>query len=259
MSTSLTTRRTVAIGAAAFVLATLLFAQPSLAGEDDKARAFALFEQSEEHYKAGELEKAQALLLEAYSLDPNPVLQYNLGRVYEAMGKLQEAATAFRAFLDGMPEASDRGAIERRIEAIEQQIRERESLRKSRERERTGGRYPPKPAPKQEPAPVAPSLAPWIVTGVGAVILVGGAVAGALSNGAHDDAVNSPSFLDAQDSQERAENLATVANVAFIGGGATVAVGLGWLLLRPSDSQSVSSSTPTWHAGPTSIMFRGRF
>jgi len=45
-------------------------------------------------------------------------------------------AGQIRAFLEGTPDAPDRGAIERRIESLLRQIREREALRqKQREAE----------------------------------------------------------------------------------------------------------------------------
>lgn len=233
-------------------------ASPCYAGKAERQRAMELFEKSEERYRAGELEEAQRLLLEAYALDPNPVLQYNLGRVYEALGKLEEAAGAFRAFLDGTPDAPDRGAIERRIETLEKQIADRKAI-ESRERER--GKKPPPPPPKPPP-PVEDTgsgATPWIVAGAGAAVLVGGVVAGVMANKAHDDAVEDPSFQGAQDSQDKAVTLARIANVGFVVGGAAIAVGVGWGLMGQPDTQPDQNARRTWQTASTTLVFRGSF
>jgi tetratricopeptide (TPR) repeat protein len=249
-----TVTRRVLLGAA--LTATVLFARAGHGGEGDSnhARAVELFEQSEGHYREGELEKAQELLLRAYELDPNPVLQFNLGRVYEGLGKLEEAAEAFRAFLAGSPEAPDRGAIERRIQALDKQIAERRALRERNRRPPTPPPAPPKSPP--EPQDTGPGAAPWIVAGVGAVVLVGGTVSGLLAQRAHDDAEQDPSFQGAKDAQARAENFATAANVGFAVGGAAVAVGLGWALF---DKSGQPDSTAATLGGPATFVFRGRF
>lgn len=249
------------------VIATSLWSRPCFAAsEEDRQHAIALFEQSEDYYKAGELEKSRDLLLEAYALDANPVLQYNLGRVYEGLGQFEKAAEAFRAFLEGTPNAPDRGAIERRIATLERQVREREAMReererkeRERERERQRAKQAPKPEPVREPMPdPGPGAAPWVVTGIGAAVLVGGAVAGVLSSKAHDDAVADPTFQGARDSQDRAETYATVANVGFVAGGATVAVGLSWLLFGPSGQPDANAAAP-WRNGPGPLVIQGRF
>jgi tetratricopeptide (TPR) repeat protein len=235
----------------------LMFATPCEAGEAERGRAMDLFEKSEQRYRAGQLEEAQRLLLEAYALDPNPVLQYNLGRVYEALGKLEEAAGAFRAFLDGTPDAADRGAIERRIETLEKQIADRKAL-ESRERERAKKppSLPPKPPPAQD---TGPGATPWVIAAAGAAVLVGGVVAGVLADKAHDDAVKDPSFRGAQDSQDKAETLATIANVGFVVGGAAVAVGVGWGLIGHPDAQPEQNATRAWQGAPTTLVFRASF
>jgi len=234
----------------------LMFAAPCDAGEAERQRAMELFEKSEQRYRAGALEEAQRLLLEAYALDPNPVLQYNLGRVYEALGKLEEAAGAFRAFLDGTPDAPDRGAIERRIETLEKQIADRKVL-ESRERERA--KKPPPPPKPPSVQNTGPGAAPWVIAVAGAAVVVGGVISGVLADKAHDDAAKDPSFQGAQDSQDKAETLATIANLGFVVGGAAVAVGVGWGLMGQPDAPPDPNAKRAWQGAPATLVFRGSF
>jgi tetratricopeptide (TPR) repeat protein len=235
-----------------------VIAAPCHAGKAERQRAMELFEESEQRYRAGELEEAQRLLLEAYALDPNPVLQYNLGRVYEALGKLEEAAGAFREFLDGAPDAPDRGAIERRIETLQKQIADRKA-QETRERERAKKPPPPPPKPPPPLQDTGPGVTPWIIAGAGAAALLGGVVAGVLANKAHDDAVADPSFRGAQDSQDKAVTFATIANVGFVVGGAAVVVGVGWGLMDQPDTPPDQIATRAWQGPPTTLVFRGAF
>ena len=47
---------------------------------DAQQEAIALFQQSAEHYRAGQFQQAVDLLKRAYALKPEPVLLYNLSR-----------------------------------------------------------------------------------------------------------------------------------------------------------------------------------
>ena len=258
MAMGLTTRGATGLGGLLLaLLMALLVAGPSIAAQpEDKRRAVELFEQSEELYRAGEMERAEALLNEAYELDPNPVLQYNLGRLYEALGKLEQAAKAYRLFLEGTPDAPDRGALERRIATLEKQIAEREALQRQREEAQHQEPAPPPPQPTPPPPDSGPGVAPWIVSGVGAALIVGAGVTGLLARRAHDDAVEDASFQGAKDSQDRAETLATVANIGFVVGGTALAVGVGWGVLG---AQSSGTETPASALHPFRFQLGGSF
>src|SRR5438132_8438537 len=91
--------------------ATASQAQP----DDHKARALALFADSDKAYKAGEFERAGELLRAAYDLYPEPILLYNLGRALESTNDHPGAIDAYERYLKASPEAKDRGAVERRI------------------------------------------------------------------------------------------------------------------------------------------------
>ncbi|AKF10473.1 hypothetical protein [Sandaracinus amylolyticus] len=118
-------------------------------------------------------------------------------------------------------------------------------------------------APVREPAGISPW--PIVVMSVGALALVGGGIAGAMSS---DDA---SAFRDADPSTQaeadeahdrlsRAETEATAANVLFVSGGVLLAGGLAWLLAAGrEDGSSVFALAP--YAGPEGggVVMAGRF
>ncbi len=103
-------------------------AQPK-AKKDPKTEAVELFEQSVDLYRQGKFDEAAALLERAYSLHDEPVLLYNLGRAYEGLGENQKAIDAYTKYIEKTPEAKDRGALERRIVTLKEQMREGQAAR----------------------------------------------------------------------------------------------------------------------------------
>ena len=94
--------------------------------EDDRRAAKEKFQRAQDLYQQGKFGEAIALLQELRAIRKEPVLLYNLARAYEGQGDLEEALDAYTGYLEEAPDARDRGAIEKRIESIEQQLRELE-------------------------------------------------------------------------------------------------------------------------------------
>jgi tetratricopeptide (TPR) repeat protein len=206
-------------------------------GDAQHARALDLFEKSEAAYDSGRFADAIALLKQSYALKREPVLLYNLGRAYEGLGDLGGAAEAYDAFLKAQPNAPDRGALERRIATLRRQLAEQEALRKqAMERDRS-------------PPPRGASAIPWVVGGLGAAGVVGGAVVGVLANGRNDEAKREPTYERADRLHSQAESLATVSTVCFIAGGILVAGGVIWGIIDLSSAKGRSSAA----AGVTSF------
>lgn len=191
------------------------------------SRALELFEQSAQAYREGRFQEAVDKLLEARRFKSEPVLLYNLGRAYEALGKPSDAADAYAKYLEEEPEASDRKAIEGRIATLRGQANELAAARRD-----------PGPARDENDGLTA---VPWIVVGVGAASLATGGVLGILANGKHDDAVADPVQASAVEKQDSAEGLARAATVTLIAGGVIAAMGLAWLGIRAA-RPSVTSS-----------------
>jgi tetratricopeptide (TPR) repeat protein len=192
------------------------------------ARALDLFEQSAQAYREGRFQEAVDKLLEARRFKAEPVLLYNLGRAYEALGKPGDAADAYAKYLEEEPEAADRKAIEGRIATLRAQANELAAARQSpsgREREGEGDAF---------------AIVPWVVAGAGVAALGTGAVLGIVAKGKHDDAVADPVQASAADKQDTAEGLARAATVTLIAGAVVTAMGLAWLGVRAAQPKATS-------------------
>jgi tetratricopeptide (TPR) repeat protein len=186
---------------------------------DAKARALALYRESRDHYRDGRFAEAAALLERAYTIYPEAVLLYNLGRAYEGLGKLTEAIDAYQRYLAAEPEAADRGAIERRVKTLRQQQARIEAAKKTPP-------PPPPPPPRGERREV--SWVPWVIAGAGVAVLAAGIGVGVQARGRSDDAAAEPDALLAEALHDDATDLATTANVLFAVGGAVTLAGGIW-------------------------------
>jgi tetratricopeptide (TPR) repeat protein len=154
-------------------------AQEGTTAEDRQARAE--FQAGRESFDAGRWEEALTHFEKAYELSPRPMLLYNIAKAQDNLGKLREARATYKRFLAAVPDATNRGAVERRVAELDIEVQ----------------RLPPEVAtPAQaaqaaEPAPdpTASPLAPaepvrddrihkkwWFWTGLGALVAGGVAV-----------------------------------------------------------------------------------
>jgi tetratricopeptide (TPR) repeat protein len=92
-----------------------------------RARALQLLNESSVAYREGRFGEAATMLQEAYALHAEPILLYNLARALEADGQLDEAAAAYRQFLEVAPEAEQAAPSRRRVEVIEGLIAARDA------------------------------------------------------------------------------------------------------------------------------------
>lgn len=262
--TSASDRRSTALSrylgvlALASVTALGLASNPAFAQSNagDK-RAFQLFQEGDELYKQGNFAEAAEKFRAAYALDPNPTLLYNLARSYENLGELDQAADTYREYLQRQPDATDRGAIERRIETLEQQLEEKRAL------ERAAKQKPEPTAPPAERAPepeqTGPGALPWVVVGVGGAALIAGGVLRLMAEQKHASAEDDGDASSAQDKQENAESLAEVSGITLIAGAVVGAVGVSWLLLGSDSEKAARSPSLGLFAGPGTISLEGRF
>jgi tetratricopeptide (TPR) repeat protein len=222
------------------------------AATPNKTQAAELFKKGADAYLHGDFAGAIKLLDEAYALDPQPVLVYNMARAHEGLGHVDEAIALYERYLAEDPASTDRGAIEQRLATLREQREERGRLEKEKaalaasraaqqaekdrleERAREMRATPPEEPPKR-------SSVPYVVAGVGAAGLAAGTVFGLLALGKEDAGRSAVSLLDATEARDDGKTFATVANVSFIGGGALLAGGLLWWLL---DRSSARASEP---------------
>lgn len=66
-------------------------------------------------YDEGRYAEAAAEMEQAYAQKPVPDLQYNLGQCYDRVGRLEDAAKAYEAYLAGKPGSPDADVVHKRI------------------------------------------------------------------------------------------------------------------------------------------------
>jgi tetratricopeptide (TPR) repeat protein len=252
--------------------ASVAVAQPSHDDRTaDRERALALFLESDADYKRGDFEHAAALLREAYSLHPEPILLYNLARALEGLGDFDGAIESYERYLNAATEIADRGAIERRIATLRAKVAAAKSAppdARSTDSHTTspvsdtrttsparGGSgaigRDPKFEQRDDEVHGKPQRLPWLIAGGGGVVLGGGALLGYLSQQRHDAAVREPVQAEAQKLQDQAETFATTSNIAFAVGGLAVIGGVTWAFFaRPHGHDR---SAPTISITPGSI------
>lgn len=215
----------------------LLLGEPAQAlaevgDERGREQALDLFEQAETLYDEGRLNEAVELLLEARSLHPEPVLLYNLARAYEGLGELEEAREAYALFLEENPDASDRGAIERRIESIREQISERERLAAELEQREAQEADEALEVGEVESS-VEPTriVWPWVLMSLGLTTAGVGGVFGILVLTERQESDDAAVHLNAVQAFERAETFAIVFDVVVVVGAVVAAAGLSWALV----------------------------
>src|SRR5688500_2507730 len=183
--------------ALALSISTIARAQEQEPGDDGRReRAMHLFEESRTHYDAGRFDTAAELLAEAYDLQPDPILLYNMARAYESGGRVQEAIDAYERYLSDAGNVRDRGAIETRLATLRDQLEREEELDRRDEDEE------PAPVPPDNPDRIEP--APWIILGIGVVGIGAGIVLGVLSQDAHAQAGEATIHRDAFALQQNA-------------------------------------------------------
>lgn len=205
-------------------------------------------------YEAGKFRDAADLYQRAHDLDADPTLLFNLARCFEALATLDDLRASIRdyqAYLRARPDASDRAAVERRIDVLANQIRVLE--------EQSKPKPPPPPAPPTIlAAPRAHTPIPWIACGVGLGGIAAGAVLGAIAKGERADANRATSGADALDLEAKSAHLATAANVAFVAGAALAVAGAAWGVIDLASSPKGASGVAL-AAAPSGAWIHGRF
>lgn len=90
--------------------------------EEEQLRAVELLDEGEQAYDAGDFEQAIESFSEVHEIVPHPNVSYQLAETYEALGNYEMAIQHYRRYLDEMPDAEDRGRIERIIEEHQRRL-----------------------------------------------------------------------------------------------------------------------------------------
>ena len=206
-------------------------------------RAFTLYEQGRAAFREGRYSEAVVLLLESQRLQPEPVLDFNIGKAYEALGESAKAISHYETFLKNVADVPDRAEIEANVVLLKKSLAPKESA---------------PIAPVIAPAPIVdvadgPSPIPWIIAGLGLAGLGVGAGLGAAASSTNDDVASAPNQIEGSELRSSAEGLALGANLAFGIGGAVLAGGVIWGIVdvTSGSSNDDAGAAVTARIGPT--------
>ena len=79
-------------------------------------------------FEAGSYEAAMRLFERAYELSERPELLYNIGTTADRLRENEKALDAFQRYLDQVPQAANRAAVERRVEVLQQSLAREQAL-----------------------------------------------------------------------------------------------------------------------------------
>ena len=244
---------------------TSVAAEPASAPRD--ARAVTLNEEGAAFYSSRDYRRAVEKFIQAYAVDNDPNLLFNIASCYEGLGDAEAAVEKYREFLAAADaDPAGRPHAERVIRTYEQNARTPSATRKSIEASSQEGEPMPAPQREQSSAPSVPptsaspvsSWVPWVTLG-GAVVFAGaGGVFYALGARDHsrvtDDAgygdpngVSSMTRAEADDLVESGRMKKRIGDSGLAVGGALATSYLVWWLFdadsngdREGDAATVS-------------------
>jgi hypothetical protein len=207
-------------------------------------------------FDEGDYARAITYWVDAFRRDCTAIaLLLNLARAYELAGKLDNAVGALQTYLERVPESPERDSVQRRIEVLRQKLAETQASESAPVEP-----SPPTPTPVPEarsPAPVesAPppvqlterSILPLVVSGVGAVALIGGgAVYLAARHSVNDyadecelDGSRMCPDNETRDAANRARTRVQVGSAVSLAGAAATVGGLVWYFVSGPKSTKV--------------------
>lgn len=233
-------------------------------------RVVQLNEEGSALYAAGDFRRAVELFIQAYAVDQDPNLLFNIASCYEGLGDVEAALEKYRAFLVA-PNADPEGRprAERAIERLTQP-----------EASEVPNKQPadaPVPAPvAAAPSPAAappsgpPSWAAWVGLGGGAALAAAGTTFYLLGAADHAEVTSASGYADSQAvvpmTREEADDLVRAGDTkkavgvgALVTGGALLGGYLAWWLIDPPGGDSTPDVAVAVDGSSASFSLAGRF
>ncbi len=242
-------------------------AAPAASGETETFDT--LVAQATGKFKDKDYAGAVALFERAYAVQSEPAILFNIGRIYEEAQNAEAAIGYYEKFIaDESVELKDREKAVQRLQVLRTivEIREKEKNRnKPKPAETTpepgpGPAVAPTPVDKQPPQSDSKPQKPGrllrpiggAMLGTGAALVIGGAIAGGIAKGAHNDFVAAKTLADRETAANRGRSLAATADGLFIAGGVIAAVGI-VLLIVPAVRKSRAAQALQPQVSPTQV------
>lgn len=202
-------------------------------------------------FQAKDYQGAVDLFNQAYSTDPNPNYLFNIGRVYEESGDIENAAEYYQQFVQAPGvELEARAFAVKRLEVLQQILKTKN--------QKTGSVDSPSglagessssvdQAKKSKSPAQKLRIAGYSLLGIGAGALIAGGTFAALSQNKERELTST----DTNTSEKRdsiinqGKTYTTVANGMFIGGGIVAAVGLS--VIFASLAKKTKTKNVAWH------------
>jgi tetratricopeptide (TPR) repeat protein len=217
--------------------------------DDQAARQY--FNAGRNLYDLGRFTEAAEQFQQAYDLSQRAPLLYNIYLAHRDASQDREAATALRLYLEQMPEIENRQSLQVRLDNLERAIAEQDAEREAAAREAEAAvraeheqRDREEAARRRREEENAPSPVPWIVAGVGGVMVIVGAITGGVALGLASDLEENcddlgdgtfacdPDDDDLRDKQSSLSTMATLTDVMIIGGAVVAVAGVTWGLIQ---------------------------
>jgi tetratricopeptide (TPR) repeat protein len=226
------------------LVAMVLFAASPVGAQDAESRAEQLYSLASQAYEEGRFADSAALLEQAYAIQPDSILLYNIARARESEGDLDAAQRAYTRFLEtAPPDAEERPRVERRLEIIAEEIAAMEANEHA--------------AATREPYSV--SAVPFVIGGAGIAGLVAGGVLGWYATDRSSAAEAAPSQRDAFPIAQEARDYALAANITLGVSGALALAGAIWGTVELVNASSNGSSAARLEVGPGGAGLAGTF
>lgn len=235
----------------AFILSCTSIAVAAPLTPEQREQARQHYESASRKFDVGRFDDAATEFQMVYEMTGDPSLLYNIAQSFRQAQKYDKALLFYRSYLNKLPEAGNRAAVEKRMSEISEILEKQKSVTEAPPQGtiKPSGEEPPapetKPAPTMTPAPVEPPKPPppglryaGIALGALAVASLGAGVAmSVLAMNASDDvqkaaksgAVFTPALRDTERNGATYDTVAiaayAVAGVAAVGSAVTLYFG----------------------------------
>ncbi len=198
------------------------------------AQARARFRVGQSLYETGRFQEAAVEFAAAYDLSQRPELLFNLYVAYRDAGDTSHAVDALRRYLAAMPASLEgRLNLEARLQSLEASLAQQEAA--AQQNPQTEVVYVDRTGAAQRSTHRSP--VGLVIGGVGAAMIITGAITGALALGKVNDleamCTGNVCPSTAASTRDSASTLVTVTDVMLFGGSALVLGGLAYWLFGP--------------------------